>query len=157
MNKFNKSSNKLTLYIGSDHAGYEMKQKIISDSRLKNFDFIDVGTNSNDSVDYPDYASILANNVLKNKGYGIAICGTGIGISVALNKIKGIYTAVINDPNVAKLAREHNNLNVISLSGRFSTVDNNVKIIESFFSQDVSSDSRHIKRLNKIKDIEKQN
>ncbi len=154
MNK-SETLSKINVYIGSDHAGYDMKQKIISDPRLSFINFIDVGTNSNDSVDYPDYAEILANNVLKNNGYGVAICGTGIGISIALNKMKGIYTAVINDPEIAKLAREHNNLNVVSLSGRFSTVDNNIKIIESFFKENFSNDPRHLKRLNKIKDIEK--
>ncbi|WP_412031995.1 RpiB/LacA/LacB family sugar-phosphate isomerase [Malacoplasma muris] len=154
MNK-SETSSKINVYIGSDHAGYDMKQKIISDPRLSFINFIDVGTNSNDSVDYPDYAEILANNVLKNNGYGVAICGTGIGISIALNKVKGIYTAVINDPEIAKLAREHNNLNVVSLSGRFSTADNNIKIIENFFKENFSNDPRHLKRLNKIKDIEK--
>lgn len=154
MNKSNQSS-KINVYIGSDHAGYEMKEKIINDPRLNFINFIDVGTNSNDSVDYPDYAKAIADNVVKNNAYGIGICGTGIGISVALNKFNGIYTAVITDPNIGKLARQHNNLNVISLSGRFNSLDTNIEIIKNFFNE--TFEERHQKRLDKIKKIENNN
>lgn len=157
MNK-SETQSKINVYISNDHAGFEMKELLLKDKRLDFINFIDVGATSNQSVDYPDYALKLGEAVLKNKCYGIAICGTGIGISIALNKIKGIYTAVINNPEVAKLAREHNNLNVISLSStRFTTVDNNVEIIKNFFASEFDTSGRHQNRLNKIKDIENNN
>lgn len=154
MSKLNQLS-KINVYIGSDHAGYEMKEKLIKDSRLNFINFIDVGTNSNESVDYPDYAKVLGENVIKNKAYGIGICGTGIGISVALNKVNGIYSAVVTDPEIAKLAKKHNNLNVISLSGRFNSLDKNVEILQNFFNENF--EERHQNRLDKIKKIENSN
>lgn len=151
MNKLNQSY-KINVYIGSDHAGYEMKQALINDSRLDFINFIDVGTHSNESVDYPDYAKAIGENVIKNNAYGIGVCGTGIGISIALNKVNGIYSAVISDPEIAKLAKQHNNLNVISLSGRFNSLDNNVEILKNFFNE--SFEERHQKRIDKIKQME---
>lgn len=149
--KLDKKS-KIKVYIASDHAGYEMKQKLINSNELDFIDFVDLGTNSSDSVDYPDYAEKLGESVINNNANGIAICGTGIGISVALNKINGIYTAAITDTNTAKLAKKHNNLNVLSLSGRFSSVENNIDIIKAFFSEEF--ETRHQDRINKIKKIE---
>lgn len=154
MNKFNNQS-KINVYIASDHAGYEMKKEIINSDELSFINFIDLGTNSKESVDYPDYAKKLAENVIKNKSYGIAICGTGIGISVALNKIKGIYTAVIMTPEIATLAKQHNDLNVISLSGRFNSLQNNINIIKNFLSSEF--EQRHQKRIDMLKEIESNN
>lgn len=144
---------KNNIYIASDHAGFEMKQAIISSKKLSQYNFIDLGTYSKDSVDYPDYAEKLAFNVLKNNALGIGICGTGIGISVALNKIDGIIAALVTDPKIAHLACEHNNANVIALSGRYVSIEKNIKIIQAFLSS--SFDSRHLKRINKIYSLEK--
>lgn len=157
MNKSkNVVTNKFKVFIGSDHAGYPMKQSILASKELCSFiDFIDVGTNSMESVDYPDFAQKIGKSILTNPNtYGIGICGTGIGISIALNKIKGIYAAHVTDENAASLAKKHNNANVIALSGRFISVEQNIKIITAFFSQEFEK-GRHDVRLNKIKNLEK--
>lgn len=147
------NNNKITIYIASDHAGYEMKQKIIQNKKLDFINFIDLGTNSNESVDYPDYAKKLGDAVLTDdKCYGIAICGTGIGISISMNKIKGIYCALVTNKKIAHLARQHNNANVIALSGRFVSAKENVNIIYNFLNE--KFEERHQKRIDKIKQLE---
>ena len=158
MSQLSNVSQKIKVYIGSDHGGFLMKEKIKKNNELNSFiDFIDVGTYSEDSVDYPDYAKKIANKVLENKeSYGIGICGTGIGICIALNKIKGIYAANVNKVIEAELAKEHNNVNVITLSGRFSTVDENIAIIKKFFASNFQK-GRHEQRLEKIKKMEEEN
>lgn len=147
------SNNKINIYIASDHAGYEMKQKIINSKKLDFINFVDLGTNSNESVDYPDYAKKLGEAVLADdKGYGVAICGTGIGISISMNKIKGIYCALITDKKIAHLVKQHNNANVIALSGRFVSAKENIKIIYNFLNE--KFENRHQKRIDKIKQLE---
>lgn len=154
----NTLNNKIKVFIGSDHGGYEMKENIKKSNELSEIiDFIDVGTNSLESVDYPDYAEKIAEQVLKNEGsYGIGICGTGIGMCIALNKIKGIYAANVNKTIEGELAKEHNNVNVLSLSGRFTSVAENIEIIKKFFSVNFES-GRHSKRIAKIKELENKN
>ncbi len=149
---------KIKVYIGSDHGGFEMKEKIRTNKELNEFlEFEDVGTYSTDSVDYPDYAEKIGKAVRENKGaYGIGICGTGIGICISLNKINGIYAANVNKIEEAKLAKAHNNVNVITLSGRFTTFEDNVKIIKAFFNEKFEA-GRHVQRLEKIYDIERKN
>lgn len=156
MSESKKQLKKIKVYIGSDHGGFDMKEKIRNNHELLEIlDFIDLGTYSGDeSVDYPDYAEKIGENLLKDKGsYGIGICGTGIGICIALNKIKGIYAANVNKTIEAELAREHNNVNVITLSGRFTSIEDNVEIIKKFFSSHFES-GRHEKRLDKITKLE---
>lgn len=152
------STNKIKVFIGSDHGGFEMKEKIRADESLNSFiEFHDVGTYSSESVDYPDYAKKIGESVLNNEGtYGIGICGTGIGICIALNKIKGIYAANVNKLEEAKLAKEHNNANVITLSGRFTSFEDNVNIIKGFFN-DTFQEGRHTLRIDKIKKMENNN
>lgn len=154
----NESKQKINVYIGSDHGGFEMKQKIINDKELNQIiNFHDVGTYSSESVDYPDYAEKIGESVLANAGsYGIGICGTGIGICIALNKIHGIYAANVNKIEEAKLAKQHNNANVITLSGRFTTFEDNVSIIKNFFAEHFEG-NRHAQRIEKIKKIELDN
>lgn len=152
--------NKICVYISSDHAGFEMKNGIQNCFDLKDFlYFVDLGPYKPGQVDYPDYAAFVAQKVLQNpNSYGIAICGTGIGMCVVLNKFKGIYAANLIRQQEAKLAREHNNINVLALSGRFVTLAENVTIIKTFFAAvfDVKS-PRHKARIAKIKKIENQN
>lgn len=151
----NELPSKFLVFIGSDHGGFEMKSNIIKNDELNEFiEFVDVGTYSNESVDYPDYAKKIGENVSKNaNSFGIGICGTGIGICIALNKIKGIYAANVNKVEEAKLARLHNNANVITLSGRFTSLDDNVEIIKAFFKETFEK-GRHEARIFKIKEME---
>ncbi|MGL5640275.1 MAG: ribose 5-phosphate isomerase B [Mycoplasmoidaceae bacterium] len=135
------------IYIASDHAGFEMKESI--KQVMNNLSFIDLGTKSSESVDYPDYAYALANEVKKDKdALGILICGTGVGMCMAANKVNGIRCANVTSPTFAELAKQHNNANVISLSARYVSVEENVKIINAFLSS--TFEERHLRRINKL-------
>lgn len=135
--------------IASDHGGYELKQGLIAYFKTKNIPYIDLGTNGIESVDYPDFGIKLGEEVIKHKrDLGIAICGTGIGISIAANKVDGIRAALIYDENTARLAKEHNNANVIALGGRTTKLDDAIKYVEVFLN--TQFEERHQLRLDKI-------
>lgn len=135
------------IYIASDHAGFEMKESIKKE--MNNLSFIDLGTNSSESVDYPDYAYALSNEVKKDKNsVGILICGTGIGMCIAANKVSGIICANVTSPKFAELAKQHNNANVIALSSRYVSVEENIEIINAFLSS--TFEERHLKRIEKL-------
>lgn len=136
--------------IASDHAGYSVKQRIIAELK---YDFIDYGTDSLESVDYPDFALKLGKDIGKQIDIGILICKTGIGMSIACNKIKGIRCAKVDNEIEARLTREHNDANVMAISAdkNFEEIK---KIIEIFINTPFSNDERHIRRINKIKEIE---
>ena len=104
------------IYIASDHAGFEMKSKLCDYFKT----LIDLGTNSNERVDYPDFAYKLTSKVSKNNdSFGILICGTGVGMSIAANREKGIRAGLVNSTEIARLIRQHNDANVLVLPGRF--------------------------------------
>ncbi len=151
-------ANKQTVFIGSDHAGFLMKEAI--KEHFKNeFQFTDVGTFNNNSIDYPLIAFKLGENVVSNNSMGILICGTGFGVNIAVNKVKGIRAVDITNPKIAHLAREHNNANVICLSGRFTSKRKNYKIINNFFKSkfDLTNQKnvRHLKRIKEISEYER--
>ncbi len=138
--------------IVSDHRGYELKQKIIK--TMKNIDFIDYGTNSKESVDYPDYAFKLSKEVKNKKvDLGIAICGSGIGMSIACNKVKGIRCARVTSIKDVKITKKDNNANIIAFSSEinFSKVK---RMIEEFINTEFLNEERHSKRINKILEYE---
>ncbi len=143
------------LIIGSDHAGFETK-KDLKDYLVYYFkEVIDVGTFSNESCDYPIIAKKLAEYLEKDKdALGILICGTGIGMSIAVNKFDFIRCANVTNKEFAKLAKMHNNANVLALSARFVSTDENIEIIKEFMRN--KFEDRHQKRidmLNKIKSL----
>ncbi len=141
--------------IANDHRGVLLKQKLIFHFKGKVEKLVDYGTNSEESVDYPLYAQVVADKVVANEiDFGILICGTGIGMCIAANKVKGIRCANIIDEDKAFLARDHNNANVISISHNMP-IELAVKIIEKFIYTPFSSDERHIRRLKEIESIEK--
>lgn len=138
--------------IVSDHRGYELKKKIIKE--LKNIDFVDYGTNSTESVDYPDYAFKLGKAINEREvELGIAICGSGIGISIACNKVKGIRCARVTTIKDVIITRIDNNSNVIAFSSEinFKKVK---RMIEEFINTSFSNNERHQKRINKISEYE---
>lgn len=144
-----------SIYIGSDHAGFETKQKIVEWLKNNNYTVNDLGTNSLDSVDYPDYAFKVCNEVIKNKhSLGVLICGTGFGMCIAANKVKGIRAVDVIKSDMASLAKQHNNANVLCLSGRFISIDENIKIVSNFLN--TTFEDRHQKRLDKITNYENQ-
>lgn len=142
----------MKIYIGSDHAGVELKRQIIE--HFKNqYEFIDEGPFTNDSVDYPDFAFKVATQVVKNNAIGILICGTGFGMCIAANKVKGIRAVDIVREDMANLAKEHNNANIITISARFVDFEQNIKIIDNFLNAKFGGE-RHQKRLDKISQYE---
>ena len=136
--------------IGSDHAGYELKQYIID-----NFDetivFNDFGTNNTESCDYPDYADKVCNFILKNDDYrGVLICGSGVGMSIAANKIQGIRASNVTNIETAIQSVEHNNVNILCLGS--NNLDNTkaIDLISSFLSTSFTEEERYLRRINKL-------
>jgi ribose 5-phosphate isomerase B len=139
----------MKIIIGNDHAGLDFKHHIITYLKSKNIEVIDVGSSEKASVDYPDYAQIVSKEVLKDSNaLGILICGTGIGMSIAANKYKGIRAALIYDIDTATLAKAHNKANVICLGSRKTSHIDATKMIEAFLDTDF--ESRHQRRIDKI-------
>lgn len=147
---------KIKIGFASDHRGYELKEKLI-DYFKKQEDIssiIDCGTNSNDSCDYPDYAYLLGREIQSNGiDFGIAICGSGIGISIALNKMKGVYCAKVNNALEASFTRVDNNTNVVAFSSNTS-LEEAIRIVDTFIHTEFSKVERHQQRIDKIKKIE---
>tara|TARA_B100000902_G_scaffold19897_1_gene23840 strand:+ start:3493 stop:3927 length:435 start_codon:yes stop_codon:yes gene_type:complete len=136
--------------IASDHAGYELKDYI-----LKNFDeqftVLDLGTNSDESCDFPDFAEKVCDYVLENSdSRGILICGSGVGMSIAANKFAGIRAANVSDELTAIQSVEHNNVNVLSLGSNNVNTDVAMTIIMSFLNAEFSNDERYQRRINKL-------
>lgn len=144
----------MKIAIGSDHAGFKLKEAIKSFLKENGIDFFDFGTFSLESVDYPDYAIRVAEAVSKSEyDFGILICGTGIGMSITANKVKGIRAALCNDLFTAAKSREHNNANILCLGGRILGEDLAKEIVKIFISTKYSS-GRHEERIRKISEYE---
>ena len=140
----------MKLSIGSDHAGYEMKSMLIGYLRELNHEVVDFGPSSDNRVDYPDYAHKLVTSILnKETQLGILICGSGNGISMSANKHKNIRAALCWNNEIAVLARNHNDANIVSLPARFISFEEAKSIIDSFLSSSFEG-GRHINRVNKI-------
>jgi ribose 5-phosphate isomerase B len=139
--------------IGSDHGGYELKQEIMAHLKARNIEYIDCGSYSKESCDYPDYARKVAEAINgKQAEYGILICGTGIGISIAANKIKGIRAALCHDCFSAEATKLHNDANVLAMGARVVGPGLALKIVDTFIDTPFSNDERHIRRISKIED-----
>lgn len=146
--------NKTKLAIGGDHAGLELKSTLIKVLEAKNYEIVDCGTFSAESVDYPDIAEKVATVVLKHKIMGIIICGTGIGISIAANKIPGIRAALCYNLETARLAREHNDANIVALGARMLDTQLAIDIVKVFLTTGFAA-GRHQSRVEKIAQMEK--
>lgn len=139
-----------TIGLACDHAGYELKEYVKQLLEKKGLPYKDFGCYSEESVDYPDFAHPLAEAVEAGECYpGIAICGSGNGISMALNKHQGIRAALCWTPELAALARQHNNANVLSMPGRFISKETGKEIVETFLSAEFEG-GRHQRRIDKI-------
>ncbi|MEA1997324.1 MAG: ribose 5-phosphate isomerase B [Gemmatimonadota bacterium] len=140
--------------VGSDHAGYEIKGEIIAYLEELGYEPEDVGTNSTKSVDYPDYARIVAGRVSENRReWGVLVCGSGIGMSIAANKFKGVRAALCLDERMAGLARAHNDANILVLAGRFLGQAKAKAILKKWIETDFEH-GRHVPRISKIKRME---
>lgn len=137
--------------LGCDHGGYELKQEIIKYLEEKGLAYKDFGCDSTQSVDYPIYARKVGSAIQKGEcEKGILICGTGIGISIAANKMKGIRAALCTDCFCAEATRLHNDANVLALGGRVVGPGLAVKIVDTFLNTEFSHDERHQRRINLI-------
>jgi len=138
----------MNIGIANDHRGFELKQKITNFLKEKGYNIIDYGTNSSESVDYPTYAFKVGEAVRDGKiSLGILICGTGIGMSIACNKVKKVRCSKVNSVDEAVLTRQHNNANVIALS---EDVENALEIVEAFITTDFSNEEKHLRRVEMI-------
>lgn len=144
------------LVVGSDHGGYELKMAVLEMLRERAVDCADFGTDSSDSVDYPDFAAKVASAVSSGKAeLGILICGTGIGMSITANKFSGVRAALVHDEFTAQMAREHNNANILAMGGRVLTSDQGKRLVEIWLDAEFEG-GRHQNRLDKISAIEQQ-
>ncbi len=141
------------IVIGSDHAGVELKQNIIKKLQEDGYTVSDCGTYSKESVDYPDIAEKVATEVISRQIKGIIICGTGIGISIAANKIPGIRAALCNNTDTACLSRQHNDANILAIGARVTEPEAAMEIVDAFLNTAFEG-GRHQARVDKIKAIE---
>jgi ribose 5-phosphate isomerase B len=140
--------------IGSDHAGFKLKEIIKALLRRKKIEFKDFGTHSEASVDYPDYAYAVAEAVAKGEfERGIAICGSGVGVTITANKVRGIRAVNAYDTYTARQSREHGDCNVLCLAGRKLTRAKASKIVDVWLKADFSGEERHLRRIRKIEKI----
>ena len=134
------------IFIASDHAGFEMKSRL----NAQFTSLIDLGTNSDESVDYPDFAHKLTREILNNDGsLGILICGTGVGMSIAANRSIGIRAGLVSSSEIARLIRQHNNANVLVIPGRYMDVKEATNCVKAFIDTKFEA-GRHEQRINKI-------
>ncbi|MEL0241838.1 MAG: ribose 5-phosphate isomerase B [Pelagibacteraceae bacterium] len=137
--------------ISSDHAGFNLKEIIKKYLISKDFKVQDLGPYNNNSVDYPDYAKKLSKKI-NDKKFGILICGTGIGMSIMANRYKKIRASLVFNTKTAKLAREHNNANILVLGSRVTNKNNALKIVNVFFKTYFLK-GRHLRRVKKFKNV----
>lgn len=137
----------------SDHRGFKLKQDLIGIFKDK-YEVVDYGTNSTDSADYPDYAFKLGENVVNhNVDFGVAICGSGIGISIACNKVKGIRCAKVSSIDDVIATRKDNDANIVAF-GEKTTFEDAINYVEVFINTETSYEEKHVRRRNKIKEYE---
>lgn len=138
----------------SDHRGYKLKKELINELKKENYEIIDYGTDSEELTDYPDYAFKLGENVAKkNVDFGVAICGSGIGISIACNKVKGIRCAKVSNKEEAEVTRIDNDSNIVAF-GEKTSFDEAIAIVKTFINTESSDLEKHKRRINKIKEYE---
>lgn len=141
----------MKIAIANDHHGIELKGKIINYFLKNNIEYVNLGCDEENNVDYVDYAKALCDSIKSGEtNYGILICGTGIGMSIAANKVEGIICAKVNTPREAKLCKEHNMANVMSLA---EYTENLEEILDAFINTNYSTEERHLRRFEKIKNL----
>jgi ribose 5-phosphate isomerase B len=139
----------MEIAIGSDHAGFELKEQVIAYLKSKNVTVLDKGCYSTERADYPDHGHAVANVVLNKKIFGIVICGSGNGINMSVNKHKGIRGALCWNSEIAALARQHNDANIMALPARFMNIDEAKKCVDAFLNEKFEG-GRHADRVCKI-------
>ncbi|MGB4442399.1 MAG: ribose 5-phosphate isomerase B [Coriobacteriia bacterium] len=144
----------MRIYLGADHAGFQLKEHVRETLRAFGHEVVDVGTNAEDSVDYPDYAREVALAVGSGEAdLGVLVCGTGLGMAIAANKFPGVRAVPLSDPEMARMARRHNNANVITLAGRYLEPARADEVLEAFLTTEYEN-GRHQRRIDKITGFE---
>ena len=144
----------LRVAIANDHGGFELKQKILALLAELNLEHQDFGSHTEESVDYPDYAFLVGSKVASEEfDRGILICGTGVGISIAANKVKGVRCALVHDVFTAKATRQHNDSNILAMGGRVIGDDHALMIVKTWLDEEFIG-KHHIDRINKISEFE---
>lgn len=148
----------MKIAIGADHGGYPLNERVIDELRAAGHDLIDFGTHDSASVDYPDYAKQVGEAVQNGSAeIGLLICGSGVGASVAANKIRGIRAALCSDTYSAHQSREHDDCNVLCLGARVVGVELALEIVRAFVAARFTGEERHVRRLAKVAAIEAAN
>lgn len=146
----------MKIALGADHAGYQLKDRIKQHLEVRGITVQDAGTNSAESVDYPDFARSVAHEVSRKRAdLGILVCGSGIGMAIAANKVEGIRAANVSSEYEAQMSREHNNANVLALGARILNQDQAFAIVEKWLSTQFAG-GRHEQRVEKISQIERE-
>lgn len=146
----------MRIALGADHAGYQLKDQIKQHLQQQGVDVRDEGTSSADSVDYPDYARVVAHDVSEKRAdLGILVCGSGIGMAITANKVDGIRAANVSTEYEAQMSREHNNANVLALGARIINADEAFRIVDKWLTTQFAG-GRHERRVEKIMAIEKE-
>ena len=141
--------------IGADHAAYELKAVVIEHLKSKNIEVIDRGTYSKDSCDYPDYGIAVAEDIANGTvDKGIVICFTGIGISIAANKVKGVRCALVGSVDAAILTREHNDSNCLAMGAKYTPNELAIEIVDTWLGTEFSNMAKHQRRIDKITNYE---
>ena len=140
----------MKIAIGSDHGGFDQKAPIADHVRSLGHEVVDFGCDSTDSVDYPDYAVPVARAVASGEAdFGILICGTGLGMAITADKVAGVRAVAVQTEDFARLSREHNDANVVCLSGRFVSLEDNERLVDVFLTTEFAG-GRHATRVAKI-------
>lgn len=143
--------------IGSDHAGYDLKQQVVDALRAKGHEVTDFGTDSDESVDYPDFAEPPAREVAVGAAdRAVLVCGSGVGVAIVANKVDGVRAVNAHDAEEAEMSRRHNDANVLTLSGRRLAADEAVAIVDAFLAAEFEG-GRHERRVHKIAEVEAHN
>ena len=143
--------------LASDHRGYKLKTQLIEELTNEGYEVKDYGTNSEESTDYPDYAFALGASVVKKEvDFGVAICGSGIGISIACNKVKGIRCAKVDSVQEATATRIDNDSNIIAFGEKMS-LEEALELVRTFITTPTSTEEKHVRRRNKINAYEENN
>ena len=146
----------MRIVIGADHAGFPLKQDLVEHLTVEGHMILDVGTDSTDPVDYPDYAAAVARAVVAGEGErGIVVCGSGAGASIAANKITGARSAVVHDHYTAHQAVEHDDMNVLALGSRVIGVTTATEIVDAYLAARFTGEERHARRLRKVVELDR--
>jgi ribose 5-phosphate isomerase B len=146
----------MRIVIGADHAGFPLKQELVEYLTIEGHMIVDVGTDSTDPVDYPDYAAAVARAVVAGEGErGIVVCGSGAGASIAANKITGARSAVVHDHYTAHQAVEHDDMNVLALGARVIGVTTATEIVDAYLGARFTGEERHARRLRKVVELDR--